>query len=133
MAYFVVTSAVFAFGLSGIYATLRPLPKGADITPVVVRSSIAFGISATVLVPLINALPLDFTYFFLNPIKVIGAFVSLYLFVVLPFFLAGYVLIITLSAYSSRIQSLYFWDLAERVNVFWTLNPKITYICLLHG
>ena len=39
LGYFVVTSAVFAFGLAGVYATLRPIPVESDITHILVTRS----------------------------------------------------------------------------------------------
>jgi spermidine synthase len=112
LAYFVVTAAVFAFGLAGIYATLRPIPVEQDITQYLVTRSVGFAIVTAVLIPLINFLPLDYTQLGLHKLpKTIGAFLLLYVALVLPFFLAGSVLIAIFSKYALRIQRLYFWDL----------------------
>jgi spermidine synthase len=112
LAYFVVTSAVFAFGLAGIYATLRPIPVERDISGYLVTRSILFALTTALLIPLINVLPLDYTQ--LGPrniVRTMLAFLTLYLVLVLPFFLAGSVLIAVFSKYAQNIQRLYFWDL----------------------
>lgn len=111
MSYFVVTMAVFAFGLAGIYAALRPLDPQRDIRSLIGWACVVFGVSTVLLIPLINVLPLDFHMIKQRPFSTIGAFTALYAGLVWPFFLAGYVLIAIFSKYSSKIQSLYFWDL----------------------
>jgi hypothetical protein len=111
ISYFVVTLAVFSFGLAGIYATLRPVPLEREIRPILATRSIGFAASTLLLVPLINALPLDYTRIVQHPVATLAAFAALYLVLLAPFFLAGYVLITVFSQYASRIQRLYFWDL----------------------
>jgi spermidine synthase len=111
LAYFVVTSAVFAFGLAGIYATLSPVPIERDITPILVGRSIAFAVTMVLLIPLINWLPLDYTRIGSHTLRTVSAFLALYVALILPFFLGGSVLIAMFSKYALRIQRLYFWDL----------------------
>ena len=111
LAYFVVTSAVFAFGLAGIVATLRPIGPEQDITDFLVGRSIGFAVVTGLLIPLINFLPLDYTQLGKHAIRTILSFLTLYFALVLPFFLGGSVLIAIFSKYAARIQRLYFWDL----------------------
>jgi spermidine synthase len=111
LAYFVVTAAVFAFGLAGIYATLRPFPLERDITGLLVGRSVWFAVSTALLIPLINWLPLDYTRIGSHTLRTVSAFLVLYVFLILPFFLAGTVLIAMFSKYAASIQRLYFWDL----------------------
>jgi spermidine synthase len=111
LAYFVVTSAVFAFGLAGIYATLRPVPLDRDIAPMLMRRSVVFAVTTVLLIPAINLLPLDYEKIGSHTVRTFSAFLTLYVALVLPFFLAGSVLIAAFSKYSQRIQRLYFWDL----------------------
>jgi hypothetical protein len=111
LAYFVVTSAVFAFGLAGIVATLRPIAPEQDITHFLVVRSIGFAVVTALLIPLINVLPLDYTQLGKHAIRTILSFLTLYMALVLPFFLGGSVLIAIFSKYAERIQRLYFWDL----------------------
>jgi spermidine synthase len=111
ISYFVVTLAVFSFGLAGIYATLRPIPIEQDIRGILRTRSFAFAVTVLLLVPVINALPLDYTHLGHHPVKVLSAFAALYVALLLPFFLAGYILIAVFSKYAASIQRLYFWDL----------------------
>jgi len=111
IAYFVVTVAVFGFGLAGICATLRPIPIDREIREILFTCSIAFAAATGLLIPLINFLPLDYTRIVRQPLSTVASFALLYGALLLPFFLGGYVLIATFSKYALRIQRLYFWDL----------------------
>jgi spermidine synthase len=111
LGYFVVTSAVFAFGLAGVYATLRPIPVESDITHILVTRSVGFALATLLLIPLIIYLPLDYAQLGRHPFKTLFGFLTLYAALVLPFFMAGTVLIAMFSKYALSIQRLYFWDL----------------------
>jgi spermidine synthase len=111
LGYFVVTSAVFAFGLAGVYATLRPIPVESDITHILVTRSVGFALTTLLLIPLIIYLPLDYVQLGRHPFKTLFGYLTLYAALVLPFFLAGGVLIAVFSKYALSIQRLYFWDL----------------------
>jgi spermidine synthase len=111
LGYFVVTSAVFAFGLAGVYATLRPIPVESDITHILVTRSAGFALATLLLIPLIIYLPLDYAELGRHPFKTLFGFLTLYAALVLPFFMAGTVLIAMFSKYALNIQRLYFWDL----------------------
>jgi spermidine synthase len=60
---------------------------------------------------LIIYLPLDYAQLGKHPFKTLFGFLALYAALVLPFFLAGTVLIAMFSKYALSIQRLYFWDL----------------------
>src|ERR1700690_3691755 len=111
LGYFVVTSAVFAFGLAGVYATLRPIPVEHDITHILVTRCVGFALATLLLIPLIIYLPLDYVAIGHHPFRILLGFIALYVGLVLPFFLAGTVLIAVFSKYALSIQRLYFWDL----------------------
>src|ERR1039457_6571851 len=111
ISYFVVTLAVFSFGLAGIYATLRPIPVEQDIRRILCTRSVGFAVTTVLLIPVINALPLDYTHLGHHPVMTLSAFAALYVALLLPFFLAGYILIAVFSKYAASIQRLYFWDL----------------------
>ena len=111
ISYFVVTLAVFSFGLAGIYATLRPIPVDQDIRRILCTRSVGFAVTTLLLIPVINFLPLDYMHLGHYPVSTLSAFAGLYLALLLPFFLAGYVLIAVFSKYAASIQRLYFWDL----------------------
>jgi spermidine synthase len=111
LSYFVLSLAIFSFGLAGIYATLRPVPIEHDIRGSLVGCSVGFAVAVLLLQPIINALPLDYQMIIQHPARTAGAFAALYLALLVPFFLAGYVLIAIFSKYAAKIQKLYFWDL----------------------
>ena len=112
MAYFVVTSAVFAFGIAGIYTAIRPPPVADRLPSFLFRCSLAFACFTALLIPLINALPLDYTRIIRHPVVTVLAFGALYAGLVVPFFLGGIVVVSVFSRHPSGIQRLYFWDLA---------------------
>jgi spermidine synthase len=112
LSYFVVSLAVFSFGLAGIYAAVRPIPVETDIRGRLVGCCVGFAGAVLLLHPIINALPLDYLRIIRAPIQTLLSFATLYLLLLVPFFLAGYVLIAIFSKYAAKIQRLYFWDLA---------------------
>src|SRR5580693_2667454 len=111
LSYFVVSLAVFSFGLAGIYATVRPIPVEEEIRGRLVGCCVGFAAAALLLHPVINALPLDYLRIVRAPVTTLLSFGALYLTLLVPFFLAGYVLIAIFSKYAQKIQRLYFWDL----------------------
>ncbi len=111
LSYFVISLAIFSFGIAGLLATLWPLDPRRDIRGILVACCVGFAAAALLLNPVINALPLDYTRIVKAPLTTVGAFCMLYVALVVPFGLAGYVLITVFSAYAGRIQRLYFWDL----------------------
>jgi spermidine synthase len=112
LAYFVVTTAVFGFGLAGIYSTLRPLAPERDIRTTLFVASAACATATILLIPLLNALPLEYRRIARAPITTVLTFGVLDLALLIPFFLAGYVLISVFTTRAQQIQRLYFWDLA---------------------
>jgi len=111
LSYFVVSLAVFSFGLAGIYATLRPIPVEGEIRGRLVGCSVGFAVAVLLLHPIINSLRLDYTMVGKYPVSTLASFAALYVTLLVPFFLAGYVLIAIFSKYAAKIQRLYFWDL----------------------
>ncbi len=111
LSYFVVSLAIFSFGVAGLLATLRPLDPRTDIRGVLAACCVGFSVSALLLNPIINALPLDYTRIVKAPFTTVIAFCALYLTLLVPFALSGYVLITVFSTYAARIRRLYFWDL----------------------
>ena len=106
LSYFVVSLAIFSFGVAGLIATLRPLDPQRDIRGVLVACCVGFTVSALLMNPIINALPLDYTRIVKAPLTTVGAFCALFLTLLVPFSLAGYVLITVFSTYAARIQRL---------------------------
>ena len=104
IAYFIVTLAVFSFGLAGVYATLRPIRVEREIRPILAALSVGFAAATLLLIPIINALPLDWNGFLQHPATTLAAFGALYVVLLAPFFLAGYLLITVFSKYADSIQ-----------------------------
>jgi spermidine synthase len=111
LGYFIVTVAVFAFGLAGIYATLKPISPDENIARYITVRSVGFAVAVALTIPLINWLPLDYTRIGSHTIRTVFAFLALYAALIVPFFLAGSVLIAIFSKYALSIRRLYFWDL----------------------
>ncbi len=111
MAYMVITLAMFCFGLSGIYSSLRPLKEGTDVSSYLTRLSFIFAIFSLAILPALNLIPFDFNVLYSSPIKGSIMFLVMYLSLIIPFFLAGLIFTTVFSAYANKIQSLYCWDL----------------------
>src|ERR1700739_34956 len=88
LSYFVVSLAVFSFGLAGIFATLRPIPVEEDIRGRLVGGAVGFTGTVLLLHPVIDALPLDYLRIAKAPLTTLLSFGALYLALLVPFFLA---------------------------------------------
>ena len=111
MAYMVITLAMFCFGLSGIYSSLRPLPTGIRPNRYLAVLALLFAASSLAILPILNALPFDFNLLYSAPVSGIGYFLIMYLVLALPFFLSGLIFTTVFSCYANKIQGLYCWDL----------------------
>ena len=111
-AYMVVTCALFAFGVAGVWRALRPAPADLDIRKAGMQLSLLFGVSVALILPVSNQLPLNYREIFDHPIQQLAAFGALYLVMSLPFFFVGLLLSTIFTAHAGAITRLYFWDLA---------------------
>lgn len=111
MAYMVITLAMFCFGLSGIFFTLRPISRDKDVRPLLALLSFCFALFSLVLLPVLNKTPFDFDQIYTQPAKAIPLFLLIYFFLIVPFFLAGCIFTSVFSYYAKEIQRLYCWDL----------------------
>jgi hypothetical protein len=111
LAYMVITSAVFAFGLAGLYATLWPLIARPNLERVLASLAVLFALATAALLPTLNWLPFQLEQVAEHPLKQATAFGAMYLVLVIPFFLSGLILTTVFSRYPRQIQRLYFWDL----------------------
>lgn len=111
MAYMVITLAMFCFGLSGIYSSLRPVKEGADVHGYLARLAFLFAVFALAILPALNWIPFDFNVLYTSPVKGTLLFLVMYLFLIIPFFFAGLIFTTVFSAYAGKIQNLYCWDL----------------------
>jgi spermidine synthase len=112
IAYMIITCAIFAFGLAGIYSVLRPLKATELVRPFLSNRALLFVIATLAIRPVTNLLPFDFYALKDDFSTQILYFLGIYLVLVLPFFLAGLVFTNLFATYAKSIQALYFWDLA---------------------
>jgi hypothetical protein len=112
IAYMIITSALFGFGLAGVYTVLRPLPETKTIDSAISRWAILQSIATLAILPIMNWLPFDFNRLATEPITQITYFAGIYLALVLPFFLAGMTFTNLFATYTEDAQSLYFSDLS---------------------
>jgi spermidine synthase len=112
IAYMIVTSALFALGLGGVYSVLRPPAANSNVQSRLARWAVLFALATIAILPIVNALPFDFNEVATNPVPQLTYFTIIYLALGLPFFLAGLIFSNIFAAFSRSIQSLYFWDLA---------------------
>ena len=112
IAYMIITCAIFAFGLAGIFSVLRPLKSPEGVHFFLSSRALLFSIATLVILPVTNLLPFDFFKLKVDFGTQFLYFLGIYLVLVLPFFLAGLVFTNLFSAYAKSIQTLYFWDLA---------------------
>lgn len=111
MAYMVITCAMFAFGLAGVYATLRPAVLSGDGCRAAAILSLIFAAAALLLRPALNALPFNYQLILTAPVGQAAAFAGMYLMLAIPFFCGGLILTILFASHARRIQVLYFVDL----------------------
>lgn len=111
LGYMVISCALFAFGLAGVYATLRPLRDPARIESYLAWLSVALAASCILQLPLLNVNPFNLKLVIQEPLAQLFYFVLIYLTVILPFFFAGLILATAFSVYAAQIRRLYFFDL----------------------
>jgi spermidine synthase len=112
LAYMIITCAIFAFGLAGIYSVLRPLKDPEAVQSFLSSRALLFSIATLAILPVTNLLPFDFYELKAHFLTQFVYFLGIYLVLVLPFFLAGLVFTNLFATYAKSIQTLYFWDLA---------------------
>src|SRR5579862_5486995 len=74
LSYFIVTSAVFAIGLAGVYASLRPSSAQENVRPLLTALALVLAVVAALLVPLINTLAFNPDEVFKHPLTQIVYF-----------------------------------------------------------
>ncbi|WP_163339143.1 hypothetical protein [Desulfopila sp. IMCC35008] len=111
IAYLVITLSMFAFGLAGVYSSLRPVDETSKLNNKIACLAILGGLFAVLLIPVLDHCPFDFKEIGRKTQESAIHFGIIYLFITVPFFLGGVILTSIFSKYSSRIQSLYFCDL----------------------
>jgi len=110
MAYLIVSSAIFGFGLSGVCIMLWPLPRLASEKLLAVFAA-GFAASVLLLIPAFKLIPANFDDLADHPMRQMLAFGILYIFLLAPFFASGLVVSTIVTRYAPQIHRLYFWDL----------------------
>jgi spermidine synthase len=110
--YAAITLAMFASGLSGVYATVKPLSTDEHIRDHVAILALLFAAAIVLIRPTLNATPLLYGFFPPGPAKQMVAAATMYVVLVVPFFLSGMILAHIFSAFPDKVRRLYFWDLA---------------------
>src|SRR4030095_1684441 len=110
--YLVITLAMFAFGVAGIYVTLRPIPKDQDVHRRLAVLTIVLALSILLVQPGFNATHFIYDRFESRLVKGLVDVTLMYMMIMPIFFLGGLIVTYVFSAYPLQIRSLYFWDLA---------------------
>ena len=111
LGYMIISCALFAFGLAGVYGALRPLTDLTKTDGYLARLGLALAASCVLQLPLLNANPFDLRLVVERPVIETFYFLLIYLTVTLPFFFAGLILATAFSVYATQIRKLYFFDL----------------------
>lgn len=109
MGYMVVTAAMFALGLGGIYVSLLK-PAARSRARVLPWLTAAYGGTALALLPVLNFLPFDMNFGGSAMVQLLS-WVGMYAALITPFFIGGIVISIVFSTYSQESHGLYFYDL----------------------
>ena len=112
-AFMIVSSALFGFGLGGVYLSLFPFTETKDYPWFEKRLALlAAGFSLSTLISLITILkiPFQISHVTTEPIELL-ILIFHYVVLILPFFFAGTVISMLLSYVSDKINTLYFFDL----------------------
>jgi spermidine synthase len=110
MAYMVITLAMFCFGLSGVYSSLRPIKAENSVALRISILSLLFGVFALAIMPIMNKIPF-IRLLYIEPETGFLNFMLMFIVLGIPFFIAGLIFTTVFSTYSKKIQTLYFWDL----------------------
>ena len=87
--YMIITGALFAFGLAGIFATQRPLPAPAAVPGRLRWLTVGLAASLLVIRPGLNTIPFHYDLITEQPGSQLLYFLGMYLLITVPFFLAG--------------------------------------------
>jgi spermidine synthase len=110
--YAVITSAMFAFGLAGVYVTVWPLSDEADVPKRLAVIGLLLAVSVLLIRPALNGTIQVYSVTSVLLLRYAIAGILVYLILLIPFFLSGLLFAYIFSAFPGNIRTLYFWDLA---------------------
>ncbi len=110
MGYVVVTATVFALGLGGIYLYVLPIDRNRALR-LLPFLLVGFSVTTLLILPVMNALPFKLNMDGSVLAVQIASWMGMYLTLIAPFFIAGVIITMILTHYSSQVHSLYFFDL----------------------
>ena len=113
ISYMIISCSLFAYGIAGVYAAVRPLPSNANILRITSRWSLWLAISILAILPVLNILPFNARDFANHPFRQLIYFGGMYVALALPFFWAGRILTVLFSQYAKEIGSLYFSEIGR--------------------
>ena len=110
-AYMIITMAMLAFGLAGVYTSIRPPVASAQAAQRLFWLSMFFCIFTLALFPVLNKVTFDLNHLAIKPLSSVARFVVIYIALAVPFFIGGVILTTIFTLHDKYIQRLYFWDL----------------------
>jgi spermidine synthase len=111
VAYIIITTALFGFGIAGVYSTLKPPPKDGEVKVTLSKLAAMSSIVALAILPILNWLPTNFEQLSTDRVSQLIYFGSIYVLLLTPFFFAGLGFATIFSGFPNQIQFLYFSDL----------------------
>ena len=110
-AFLIISTALFGFGMSGLYLFLRREKQDRDLNAELAGWSIAFALLIPLVLKVILLLPYGFQEVYQQPFA-IARLIATYAILALPFFCAGCVISLILRAFPQASGKLYGLDLA---------------------
>lgn len=112
LSYMIITCSLFAYGIAGVYSSVRLLPPGENILKAMGIWSALLSLSIFMILPIMNVIPFNIRDFSSQPLRQLVYFGIIYLLLALPFFWTGRIFTVLFSKNAGQIRELYFWDLA---------------------
>ena len=107
-AYMVVSSAIFAYGLAGIWLSIAPMKNPSAKLQ---RCALLCALSVAAVILVLNHVPFDFTKIDDDPVRQLFFVTILYVSLIVPFFLSGLIISGLFTEFHQHAQQLYFFDL----------------------
>ena len=111
MSHLIITCAMFSFGLSGVYASLRPLAPSVDRELYLAKLALAFGVFTLLLLPSFNLNPFNYSMLGSGTATQVFYLAIMYVTLMVPFLLSGMIFTTVFTSYAAEIRALYCFDL----------------------